>query len=89
MGAEFSVGAVSGLILPLVGERKSVNVYLSHLSNAKQNFLKLKLVMYIKMVRNTSDYIIKNFCLYFSMNISGWNSSGKWIHLAHFYMIPC
>ena len=44
-------------------------------SNAKQNFLKLKLVMYIKMVRKTSDYIIKNFYLYFPMKISGWNLS--------------
>ena len=44
-------------------------------SNAKQHFLKLTLVMHIEIVRKRSDYIIKNFCLHFSMKILGWNLS--------------
>ena len=53
----------------------SVKVYRSPLHNAKQHFLKLKLVVYIEIVQKRSDCIIKNFCLYFSMKISGWNLS--------------
>ena len=38
--------------------------------NSKQNFLKLKLVMYIEMVGKMSDYIVKKFYLHFFMKMS-------------------
>ena len=63
------------LMFSLVGEENLLMFVFLIYSNAKQNFLKFKLVKYIKMVRKTSDNIIKNFSLYFSMKISGWNLS--------------
>ena len=57
------------------GEEALLMVIILLYSNAKEHFLKLKLIMYIEIVQERSDYMIKNFCLYFSMKISGWNLS--------------
>ena len=57
------------------GEKALLMFIILLYSNIKQLFLKSKLVMYIETMRKRSDYIIKNFCLYFSMKISGWNLS--------------
>ena len=89
--AKFSVGTVSEqgegqtsgdedevmfvLNISFGGEKALLMLIILVYSNVKQLFLKSKLMMYIETVRKRSDYIIKNFCLYFSMKISRWNLS--------------